>query len=140
MNILDRQVSSLTAGCSRSVPACVRPVGHRSAARLLSAGDGTRQTACFVLTPARPGLAVASKPQELESPPTSQPQDLLATIVAPVQEDMVQMNKNLKSVVGDRHPMLMAAAEQIFGAGGKKLRPLVVFLVAHSTAQLMGMK
>lgn len=69
-----------------------------------------------------------------------QPQDLLASILAPVQEDMVQMNKNLKSVVGDRHPMLMAAAEQIFGAGGKKLRPLVVFLVAHSTAQLMGLR
>jgi hypothetical protein len=36
---------------------------------------------------------------------------------APVAADMKKMNENLLSVVGDRHPMLMAAAEQIFGAG-----------------------
>jgi len=47
------------------------------------------------------------------------------------------MNTNLKNVVGNRHPMLMAAAEQIFGAGGKKLRPVIVFLVARATANLM---
>ncbi|KAG2439864.1 hypothetical protein HYH02_010495 [Chlamydomonas schloesseri] len=49
------------------------------------------------------------------------------------------MNTNLKNVVGNRHPMLMAAAEQIFGAGGKKLRPVIVFLVAHCTAQREGL-
>jgi hypothetical protein len=58
---------------------------------------------------------------------------------APVAADMKKMNENLLSVVGDRHPMLMAAAEQIFGAGGKKLRPMLVFLVAHSTAQAAGL-
>lgn len=79
-------------------------------------------------------LHAALAPQHME------PQDLLSSIVAPVADDMRQMNQNLRDVVGNRHPMLMAAAEQIFSAGGKKLRPLVVFLVAHSTAQLMGLR
>jgi geranylgeranyl pyrophosphate synthase len=50
------------------------------------------------------------------------------------------MNENLRNVVGNRHPMLMAAADQIFGAGGKKLRPMLVFLVARATAQLAGLR
>jgi len=58
----------------------------------------------------------------------------LADIVAPVLTDMEQMKVNLKNVVGERHPMLMAAADQIFGAGGKRIRPMVVFLVARATA------
>ena len=65
------------------------------------------------------------------------PDDLLKHILAPVQSDVVTMNENLKNVVGNRHPMLLAAAEQIFGAGGKKLRPVTVFLVARATADLM---
>lgn len=33
----------------------------------------------------------------------------------------------------------MAAAEQIFGASGKKIRPALVFLVSYATAQLTGL-
>lgn len=61
---------------------------------------------------------------------------LLQEIVAPVRGDLEQMNTNLRNVVGDRHPMLRAAADQIFGAGGKKLRPVIVFLMARATATL----
>jgi all-trans-nonaprenyl-diphosphate synthase len=61
------------------------------------------------------------------------------TPAAPVAADMKKMNENLLNVVGDRHPMLMAAAQQIFGAGGKKLRPMLVFLVAHATAKAGGL-
>lgn len=68
------------------------------------------------------------------------PADLISEIVLPVSQDMEQMNRNLKSIVGDRHPMLMAAAEQIFGAGGKKLRPMIVFLVARATAHMAGLE
>jgi len=68
------------------------------------------------------------------------PADLVSEIVQPVAQDMEQMNRNLKSIVGDRHPMLMAAAEQIFGAGGKKLRPMIVFLVARATAHMAGLE
>lgn len=34
----------------------------------------------------------------------------------------------------------MSAAEQIFGAGGKRMRPALVFLVSRATAQLAGLK
>lgn len=63
----------------------------------------------------------------------------IETITAPVAQDMVLMNENLKNIVGQRHPMLMAAADQIFGAGGKKMRPLLIFLVAHATAEANGL-
>lgn len=56
----------------------------------------------------------------------------------PVGDDMDILVKNLLNVVGDRHPMLMAAAQQIFGAGGKKLRPMLVFLVARATCNQTG--
>lgn len=65
---------------------------------------------------------------------------LLGLIVAPAKADIEVMNVNLKNIVGDRHPMLMAAAEQIFGAGGKKLRPLIVLLVARATASLTNLR
>lgn len=61
-------------------------------------------------------------------------------ILAPVVADMQQLTVNLRSVVGERHPMLMAAADQIFGAGGKKLRPAIVFLVARATCELAGLR
>jgi geranylgeranyl pyrophosphate synthase len=42
----------------------------------------------------------------------------------------------LLQIVGADNPMLMAAAKQIFGAGGKRMRPALVFLVARATCQL----
>ena len=45
------------------------------------------------------------------------PEALLAEVLSPVATDMETMRLNLKNVVGQRHPMLMAAAEQIFSAG-----------------------
>lgn len=63
-----------------------------------------------------------------------------AEILAPVAADMETMNANLRRIVGDRHPMLVAAADSIFAAGGKRLRPALVFLVARATAQLMGLR
>jgi all-trans-nonaprenyl-diphosphate synthase len=61
-------------------------------------------------------------------------------ILGPVRDDMEQMAENLRNIVGNRHPLLRAAAAQIFGAGGKKLRPAIVFLVARATAELMGLR
>lgn len=54
-------------------------------------------------------------------------------IQEPVKEDMEICRQNLVDVVGKRHPMLRAAADQIFSAGGKRLRPLIVLLVARAT-------
>jgi len=64
----------------------------------------------------------------------------LAAITAPVAEDMKVMNQNLLSIVGSRSPLLMSAAEQIFGAGGKKLRPVLCFLVARATAAAQNLR
>ncbi|KAK9807153.1 hypothetical protein WJX73_001026 [Symbiochloris irregularis] len=60
-------------------------------------------------------------------------------ILRPVKQDMDILAHNLTTVVGKRHPLLMAAAQQIFGAGGKKLRPAIVLLVARATAELQGL-
>jgi hypothetical protein len=61
-------------------------------------------------------------------------------ILAPVRDDMQQLTVNLKSVVGERSELLKAAADQIFGAGGKKLRPAIVFMVSRATAPLGGLR
>mmetsp|Transcript_31001 Transcript_31001/g.68756 ORF Transcript_31001/g.68756 Transcript_31001/m.68756 type:complete len:420 (+) Transcript_31001:348-1607(+) len=118
---------------------------YRGLAKLESRGRHSVKT--LVVTPARSDLSVIPKTSTLPKAPAPQqpasssanPQDLLNKVLAPVAEDMEVMRVNLKNVVGQRHPMLMAAAEQIFQAGGKRLRPAIVFLVARATAQLMGL-
>lgn len=67
------------------------------------------------------------------------PDELLTTITEPISKDLEIMKENLKHVVGERHPMLLAAADQIFGAGGKKLRPVVCLLVARATVELQAL-
>jgi hypothetical protein len=64
----------------------------------------------------------------------------LDDIQRPVQQDMDICRQNLINVVGDRHPLLLAAANQIFSAGGKRLRPLIVFLMARATAPMGGLR
>lgn len=57
-----------------------------------------------------------------------------------VADDLQTLNKNLQSIVGAENPVLMSAAEQIFSAGGKRMRPALVFLVSRATAELVGLK
>ncbi|XP_027172521.1 probable solanesyl-diphosphate synthase 3, chloroplastic [Coffea eugenioides] len=57
-----------------------------------------------------------------------------------VADDLQTLNKNLLSIVGAENPVLMAAAKQIFGAGGKRMRPALVFLVSRATAEIAGLK
>jgi hypothetical protein len=77
------------------------------------------------------------QPPSAESMPRSAPVNI-DDVRRPVAADMDQLVENLTSVVGERHPMLMAAAQQIFGAGGKKLRPMLVFLVSRATCKHTG--
>jgi all-trans-nonaprenyl-diphosphate synthase len=63
----------------------------------------------------------------------------LKLVSAPVDADMEVCRRNLVDVVGRRHPLLRAAADQIFSAGGKRLRPLIVLLVARATLPLSGL-
>ena len=55
------------------------------------------------------------------------------SIFSPVEADLQLLTKNLKQLVGARHPILYAAAEHLFGAGGKRLRPAIVLLISRAT-------
>lgn len=55
------------------------------------------------------------------------------SLFAPVDTDLRILTNNLKKLVGARHPILGAAAEHLFEAGGKRVRPAIVLLVARAT-------
>jgi all-trans-nonaprenyl-diphosphate synthase len=55
------------------------------------------------------------------------------SLFTPVEADLQILADNLKQLVGNRHPILYAAAEHLFGAGGKHLRPAIVLLVSRAT-------
>lgn len=57
----------------------------------------------------------------------------VSSLFAPVEADLSLLTENLKGLVGARHPILYAAAEHLFGAGGKRLRPAVVLLISRAT-------
>lgn len=87
--------------------------------------------AARVMTPARTTSAPSTpaqqhRPQQHTTTAPAQqqqhvakagPEQLLADVLQPVGADMETMRTNLMNIVGQRHPMLMAAAEQIFSAG-----------------------
>ncbi|KPQ34881.1 MAG: solanesyl diphosphate synthase [Phormidesmis priestleyi Ana] len=54
------------------------------------------------------------------------------SLFSPVEADLVLLTDNLKSLVGARHKILYAAAEHLFGAGGKRIRPAIVLLLARA--------
>ena len=55
------------------------------------------------------------------------------SLFSPVESDLTVLTETLKQLVGARHPILYAAAEHLFGAGGKRLRPAIVLLVSRAT-------
>lgn len=55
------------------------------------------------------------------------------SLLAPVEQDLNLMTDNLKQLIGARHPMLGAAAEHLFDAGGKRIRPAIVLLASRAT-------
>jgi all-trans-nonaprenyl-diphosphate synthase len=55
------------------------------------------------------------------------------SLFTPVEADLQILADNLKQLVGNRHPILYAAAEHLFGAGGKHLRPAIVLLISRAT-------
>ena len=83
--------------------------------------------------------ALANSIQELATGMNDGTRVSIQDIKAPVEMDMNVCRQNLVDVVGKRHPLLRAAADQIFSAGGKRLRPLIVLLVARATYSMHGM-
>ncbi|KAL3625687.1 hypothetical protein CASFOL_030216 [Castilleja foliolosa] len=43
-------------------------------------------------------------------------------------------------IVGSENPVLMSAAEQIFGAGWKRMRQALIFLISRATSEIAGSK
>ncbi|MDJ0715387.1 MAG: solanesyl diphosphate synthase [Prochloraceae cyanobacterium] len=57
----------------------------------------------------------------------------VTSMFAPVDTDLQILSDNLKKLIGARHELLSTAAEHLFGAGGKRLRPAIVLLVSRAT-------
>lgn len=55
------------------------------------------------------------------------------SIFAPVEEDLSILVANLTSLIQAQHPILGAAAEHLFSAGGKRIRPAIVLLLSKAT-------
>lgn len=55
------------------------------------------------------------------------------SLFSPVEADLRLLTDNLKQLVGARHPILYAAAEHLFGAKGKRIRPAIVLLISRTT-------
>ncbi|CAL4901616.1 unnamed protein product [Urochloa decumbens] len=95
---------------------------------------------CFVASPAtQPGrAAIEVPPQTIPTATTASVLEHISvsSLLEVVSDDLLNLNNNLKSLVGAENPVLVSAAEQIFGAGGKRLRPALVFLVSRATAEL----
>lgn len=56
------------------------------------------------------------------------------SLFSPVEADLRLLTENLKQLVGARHPILFAAAEYLFGAKGKRMRPAIVLLLSRALA------
>nr|YP_009297723.1 prenyl transferase [Kumanoa americana]AOM67457.1 prenyl transferase [Kumanoa americana] len=54
-------------------------------------------------------------------------------IFSTISDDLHSLNQNLQSIVGARHPVLHAASNHLFAAGGKRIRPIIVLLISQAT-------
>ncbi len=57
----------------------------------------------------------------------------VTSFFTPVENDLSLLIENLTKLVGAQHPILGAAAEHLFSAGGKRIRPAIVLLVSRAT-------
>merc|ERR1712100_794537 len=53
-------------------------------------------------------------------------------LLQPVENDLDDLILELKNLIGAGHPILQAAAEHLFSAGGKRLRPGIVLLLSRA--------
>ena len=53
-------------------------------------------------------------------------------LLQPVELDLEALLADLREMIGAGHPILQAAAEHLFSAGGKRLRPGIVLLISRA--------
>ncbi len=53
-------------------------------------------------------------------------------LLQPVELDLEHLLTDLRSLIGAGHPILQAAAEHLFSAGGKRIRPGIVLLLSRA--------
>jgi all-trans-nonaprenyl-diphosphate synthase len=58
----------------------------------------------------------------------------VAELLQPVEADLDALLADLRSLIGAGHPILQAAAEHLFAAGGKRIRPGIVLLISRAIA------
>jgi all-trans-nonaprenyl-diphosphate synthase len=56
----------------------------------------------------------------------------VTSLFNPVEADLAMLVENLKDLIRAHHPVLYAAAEHLFQAGGKRLRPAIVLLMSRA--------
>ncbi|XP_047951164.1 solanesyl diphosphate synthase 2, chloroplastic-like [Salvia hispanica] len=116
---------------------------NRVAAKVF--GKGLLNNRCRVLSTKTPeaflsGVVAGPPPPVLDLAEEEKGLPSMSDMFEVVSEDLLTLNKNLQSIVGSENPVLMSAAEQIFEAGGKRMRPALVFLVSRATAEIAGLK
>nr|YP_010851633.1 Prenyl transferase [Echinothamnion hystrix]WGH14528.1 Prenyl transferase [Echinothamnion hystrix] len=47
-----------------------------------------------------------------------------------IQTELKQLNQNLNKMIATENPILYSAAKQLFNAGGKRIRPAIIFLIS----------
>nr|YP_010198421.1 prenyl transferase [Gracilaria pachydermatica]UAD86837.1 prenyl transferase [Gracilaria pachydermatica] len=60
---------------------------------------------------------------------------IVPKILPNIYKDLLILETNLKKMVSAKHPILYAAAEHLFSAGGKRIRPTIILLIALSTTK-----
>lgn len=58
----------------------------------------------------------------------------VAELLQPVEADLDALLADLRTLIGAGHPILQAAAEHLFAAGGKRIRPGIVLLLSRAIA------
>ncbi|KAM0826583.1 hypothetical protein ACQ4PT_068788 [Festuca glaucescens] len=136
-------VSSPRVHMSRNVgqlASCRCRWGGRAAARAVAPPRRRTPCVCFVAAPSQTGLAAIDVLAAGEATTTRLPERVsISSLLEVVSDDLLKLNNNLKALIGAENPVLVSAAEQIFGASGKRLRPALVFLVSRATAELAGL-
>nr|YP_002049323.1 polyprenyl synthetase; solanesyl diphosphate synthase (sds) [Paulinella chromatophora]ACB43113.1 polyprenyl synthetase; solanesyl diphosphate synthase (sds) [Paulinella chromatophora] len=57
---------------------------------------------------------------------------MVVKLLQPVESDLETLLSDLRNLIGADHPILQAAAEHLFSAGGKRIRPGIVLLLSRA--------